>query len=298
VTSGAIRPTPMGGQPSTDRFAELQAPAHWQAVDFISDLHLQASDAATFACWEQFLRRPTRQRADALFILGDLFEVWVGDDLLRSDGDGNDADGDDDDHFWRHCAKLLHTYSQDTPVFFMAGNRDFLLGPAGLSACGMQGLQDPTLLSFLGQRWLLSHGDALCIEDVDYMRFRTQVRDPAWQQAFLARPLPERKTIARELRAQSEARKALQANDPTLWADVDASAARGWLMRAQAHTLIHGHTHRPARHDLGHHTTDGKHLQRVVLSDWDANARPPRVETLRLDAQGLRRLPVEACGTG
>jgi UDP-2,3-diacylglucosamine hydrolase len=278
------------GQTSIDRFAELQAPAHWQAVDFISDLHLQASDPATFACWQQFLQRAPAERADALFILGDLFEVWVGDDLLDNDGNGM---GDDDRHFWRVCAALLHTYSRDTPVYFMAGNRDFLLGLTGLSACGMQELQDPTVLDFLGQRWLLSHGDALCIEDVDYMHFRAQVRDADWQQAFLARPLPERRAIARELRSQSEARKALQANDPTLWADVDTAAARGWLMRGQAHTLIHGHTHRPARHDLGL-ASDGAKLQRVVLSDWDAAASPPRLELLRLDAQGLKRLPLLA----
>jgi UDP-2,3-diacylglucosamine hydrolase len=276
------------GQTSIDRFAELQAPAHWQAVDFISDLHLQASDPSTFAGWQHFLQRPPAERADALFILGDLFEVWVGDDLLDNDGNGL---VDDDRQFWRGCADLLHTYSRDTPVYFMAGNRDFLLGPAGLSACGMQGLQDPTVLDFLGQRWLLSHGDALCIEDVDYMLFRAQVRDVDWQQAFLARPLSERRAIALELRSQSEARKALQANDPTLWADVDTAAARGWLMRAQAHTLIHGHTHRPARHDLGQ-TPDAATLQRVVLSDWDAAATPPRLELLRLNAQGLNRLPL------
>jgi UDP-2,3-diacylglucosamine hydrolase len=278
------------GQPSTDRFAELQAPAQWQAVDFVSDLHLQASDPATFACWRLYLQRPPKERSDALFILGDLFEVWVGDDLLNNCGD---VKGDDDHQFWCHCAELLRSYSQHTPIFFMAGNRDFLLGAAGLSACGMQGLQDPTILCFLGQRWLLSHGDALCIEDVDYMRFRAQVRDAGWQNEFLARPLKERQAIARELRAQSEARKAFQANDPTLWADVDASAARGWLKRARAATLIHGHTHRPALHDLGQ-STDGTSLQRVVLSDWDAAATPPRAELLRLDGRGIARVPLMA----
>ena len=118
------------------------------------------------------------------------------------------------------------------------------------------------------------------------MRFREQVRQPAWQRDFLARPLSERTAIARDLREQSEARKRSTANDPSLWADVDASAARAALQAAGAHTLIHGHTHRPALHALG----DG--LQRVVLSDWDAAAHPPRAEVLRLDAQGLRRIPL------
>src|SRR5690606_29513446 len=128
------------------------------------------------------------------------------------------------------------------------------------------------VLVFQGRRWLLSHGDALCLDDTDYMRFRAQVRQAAWQQDFLAQPLARREAIARDLRAQSEARKRRTGHDPSLWADVDAAAARGWLQRAAADTLIHGHTHRPAEHALG----DG--LRRVVLSDWDARATPPRAE--------------------
>ena len=267
--------------PLTDRFAELRAPAQWQAVDFISDLHLQASDPTTFACWRRFLQRSPVERADALFILGDLFEVWVGDDALDAPADRADP------AFWRHCAALLQAHSQHTPVYFMAGNRDFLLGQAGLSSCGMQALPDPTVLDFQGQRWLLSHGDALCLDDTDYMRFRAQVRTPEWQSAFLAQPLAQREAVARGLRQQSEARKRSNAHDPSLWADVDAEAARQWLQRAGAPTLIHGHTHRPASHDLGNG------LQRVVLSDWDAAALSPRGEVLRLTASGLQRLPLK-----
>jgi UDP-2,3-diacylglucosamine hydrolase len=267
--------------PLTDRFAELRAPAHWQAVDFISDLHLQLADPASFACWQRYLQRPPADRADALFILGDLFEVWVGDDALASPGHATESS------FLRRCAALLQAHSQHTPVHFMAGNRDFLLGPLGLQACGMLALEDPTVLAFLGQRWLLSHGDALCLADTDYMRFRAQVRAPAWQTAFLAQPLPEREAVARALREQSEDRKRENAHDPSLWADVDTEAARRWLQHAGAHTLIHGHTHRPAAHDLG------EGLQRVVLSDWDAAASPPRAEVLRLSAAGLQRLPLK-----
>lgn len=265
--------------PSPDRLDLLRAPAQWQAVEFISDLHLQPGEPQTFEVWRTFLQRPVSQRADALFILGDLFEVWVGDDVLESSTST-------DQTFWRSCAKALHHFSAHTPVYFMAGNRDFLLGAEGLKACGMQGLSDPTTFDFLGQNWLLSHGDALCLADTDYMRFRAQVRQPAWQRDFLARPLSERTAIARDLREQSEARKRSTAGDPSLWADVDAAAARNALQTPGAFTLIHGHTHRPAVHALG------DDMQRVVLSDWDASAQPPRAEVLRLDAQGLRRIPL------
>lgn len=267
--------------PSIDRFAECIAPAGWQAVDVISDLHLQVGEPETFDVWADYLRRPPQGRADALFILGDLFEVWVGDDVLST------RTADSPDHaFWRTCAHALRAFSAHAPVYFMPGNRDFLLGPAALDACGMQGLSDPTVLVLHGQRWLLSHGDELCLADTDYLRFRAQVRDAAWQHRFLAQPLAEREAIARELRSQSEARKRSTGNDPALWADVDTQAAREWLKRADATALVHGHTHRPASHSLG----DG--LQRIVLSDWDAHARPARAEVLRLDAQGARRLPL------
>jgi UDP-2,3-diacylglucosamine hydrolase len=125
------------------------------------------------------------------------------------------------------------------------------------------------------ERWLLSHGDALCLDDTDYLRFRAQVRSDAWQQAFLSQALAQRQAIAHELRAQSESRK----RSGAVYADVDAQAARDWLQTAQASTLIHGHTHRPADHDLG------QGLRRIVLSDWDAAAQPPRQEVLSLRRQ-------------
>jgi UDP-2,3-diacylglucosamine hydrolase len=132
-----------------------------------------------------------------------------------------------------------------------------------------------------GERWLLSHGDLLCLDDTDYLRFREQVRTPAWQQAFLARPLEERRALARSMRTQSEERKATPG---MVWADADAAASRDWLHRANARTLVHGHTHRPADHALG----DG--LQRIVLSDWDAAAHPPRAQVLCLSSAGARRV--------
>jgi UDP-2,3-diacylglucosamine hydrolase len=258
-----------------DRFAEMRAPAHWQAVDFISDLHLQPGEPRTVQAWLAYLQRDVAQRADALFILGDLFEVWIGDDVL-----------DDPNSFASQCAAALKAHSRDTPTYFLCGNRDFLLGRAALAACGMQGLSDPTVFDFQQRRCLLSHGDALCLEDTEYLQFRAQVRAPAWQAEFLSQPLAQREAVARDLRQRSEARKRSLAHDPALWADVDAEAARAWLASAHADTLIHGHTHRPATHDLG------AGLQRVVLSDWDASAQPPRLEVLRLNAAGLERLPL------
>ncbi len=247
--------------------AELMAAPTWRVIDFISDLHLQATDAATFDVWQQFMQTTS---ADAVFILGDLFEVWVGDDALQSGS------------FERQCADTIRQTAARIPVFFMHGNRDFLVGSALMGLCHTRLLDDPTVLIFAGQRWLLSHGDALCIGDVPYMRFRAQVRSPEWQQAFLAQPLQERQAIARGLRQQSEARKQSGAEH----ADVDLQAARQLLHDAHALRLIHGHTHKPAEHDLG----DGMH--RVVLSDWDADARPARAEVLRLSSDGLQRIPL------
>ena len=250
------------------RFEELAAPSHWRTVDFISDLHLQASEPATVAAFQHYLATTD---ADALFILGDLFEVWVGDDAIDEIGS-----------FEAQSCAALRAAAKRLPVYFMHGNRDFLAGTAFLSDCGITGLADPTVLVFDGQRWVLSHGDLLCLDDVDYQRFRVQARSAEWQARFLAQPLATRRAQARGIREESEARK----QSGAVYADVDAPAAVTWLQAAGAHTLIHGHTHRPAEHPLA------PGLQRVVLSDWDAAALPPRVETLRLSTAGLERLPL------
>ena len=244
---------------------ELTAGPAWQAVDFISDLHLLASDLQTFAAWQSYMQCTA---ADAMFILGDLFEVWVGDDVLQAKG------------FESQCVEVIQLTAKRMRVFFMHGNRDFLVGSSMMNACNATLLADPTVLSFNQQRWLLSHGDALCIDDTDYMAFRSQVRSAQWQKTFLGKPLAERQAIARGMREQSDARKSLIANH----ADVDKTAARQLLQQAQCMTLIHGHTHKPAVHDLG------SNLQRVVLGDWDASGTPPRAEVLRLSAQGLQRI--------
>jgi UDP-2,3-diacylglucosamine hydrolase len=244
---------------TTPGLSELLAPAGWQVVDFISDLHLQATEPHTLQAWEHYM---AHTQADAVFILGDLFEVWIGDDAAH-----------DAATFEARCAHTLRAATAQRPVFLMHGNRDFLLGEAFARSCGITLLTDPATLRFGAQRWLLSHGDALCLDDRDYLQFRAQVRTAGWKQAFLAKPLTERRAIALTLRSQSEARK--RSGQP--YADVDAHAARAALHTAHASTLIHGHTHRPGQHDLG----DGLH--RWVLSDWDAVAAPPRAEVLRLN---------------
>ncbi len=247
-------------------FQELVAPPDWHTVDIISDLHLQADRPATVQAWRGYLQTTP---ADALFILGDLFEVWVGDDCAALPG------------FEAQCAQMLHATAARRPVFFMHGNRDFLVGPAFAAQAGFTLLSDPTVLAFQNERWLLSHGDALCLEDTEYLRFREQVRSPAWQQAVLAQPLEQRRALARSVRSQSEARQ----RDPDMvWADVDHPAARDWLRHANARTLIHGHTHRPGAHELG------EGLQRIVLSDWDLDAHPPRAQLLCLSATGAKRV--------
>ena len=189
----------------------------------------------------------------------------MGDDALDEAG-----------RFEAQCAALLLATSQRLPVVFMHGNRDFLVGDRFFQRSGATGLSDPTVLGFGGQRWLLSHGDALCLDDVDYQRFRTVVRSAPWQQQFLAQPLPLRRTQARAMRAQSAA---LQRPAHT-HADVDGPAACAWLQATASTVLLHGHTHRPADHALA------PGLSRSVLSDWELDATPPRAEVRRLHLPG------------
>lgn len=297
------------GSPTPGLLREVRAAPHWRQVDFISDLHLHPEDPATARAWRDYL---AATEADAVFILGDLFEVWPGDDCLKASADlgpgtdpgigassssspSPDADRDSDREppldsglesarardfaraFARECAAALRAASQRLALFFLHGNRDFLLGEGFAAATGAQGLADPALLHFGPRKLLLSHGDALCLDDGDYQRFRAQVRDPAWIAALLQRPLAEREALGRQLRAESTARHVTQ---PT-YADADAALSRQWLLEAGAQDLVHGHTHRPADHNLG------EGLVRRVLSDWDAAATPPRAQVLRLDAAGV-----------
>ena len=236
-------------------------------MEFISDLHLQASVPATFDAWRRYM---AQVRTDALFILGDLFEAWVGDDAAQESG-----------AFEAGCAEILRDTAQRLPLFFLVGNRDFLVGSGLARATGMTLLADPTVFTFGDRRWLLSHGDALCIDDHEYLAFRQQVRHPMWQQQFLSQPLATRQAIARGMRNESEQLKKSGREYP----DVDTATALQWLEAADAAVLVHGHTHRPREHDL-----DATH-RRIVLSDWDADAVPPRLEALRISREGeVRRI--------
>ena len=230
-------------------------------MEFISDLHLQASAPSTFEAWRRYM---AQVQADALFILGDLFEAWVGDDITQQEG------------FEATCAQVLRDTAQRLPLFFLVGNRDFLVGAGLAEATGMRLLEDPTVFVFGEHRWLLSHGDALCIDDHEYLAFRAQVRDARWQQHFLAQPLATRQAIARGARNESEQLKQSGREYP----DVDTRTALQWLQAAGAPVLVHGHTHRPREHEL-----DTAH-RRIVLSDWDADAVPPRMEALRITREG------------
>jgi UDP-2,3-diacylglucosamine hydrolase len=253
--------------PPLPRFAELGAPAAWQSVEFISDLHLQASEPATFDAWRRFM---ASSRADALFILGDLFEVWVGDDVIDEPG------------FAADCAAVLQSTAGRMPVFVMHGNRDFLMGDGLMRSCGATLLDDPTVFTFGGARWLLTHGDALCISDTAYMQFRAQVRDASYQRKFLAKSLQERLAIGRAMRAESESRKG--AGPRPDYGTVDDELAAAWLVAADAKTMIHGHTHQPREHDLG------RGLTRIVLADWVFASAPPRCEVLRVGVWGAQRV--------
>lgn len=244
----------------------LTAPVRWQQVDLLSDLHLGPDTPGTLARLEAHLARTP---ADAVLLLGDIFEVWVGDDARH-------------EPFEAGVVTLLREASQRLDLFFMAGNRDFLVGADMLREAGLTALPDPSVLAAFGQRWLLAHGDAQCLADSAYQAWRATSRSAAWQADFLAKPLAERQAFGRQARAQSRASQAAQ----LMATDLDADACRALLREADTTTLIHGHTHRPAEHDLG------EGLRRVVLSDWDGDASPPRGDVIRLSAAGLQRLPL------
>lgn len=256
---------------STQVLPALHAPPSWRCIDFISDLHLHDGHPRTFEAFQRFLRGTT---ADAVFILGDLFEAWVGDDMRHQP-------------FEADCTHELAAAGARLSLYLMVGNRDFLLGAAMARACNASLLDDPTVLHAFGQRHVLTHGDAWCLEDTDYQAFRAQSRSAAWQSRFLSQTLDARLAAARAMREASESRKhdLRQEN----WADVTPQAAAHALTAAQADQLIHGHTHRPGTQPFA---LPG--AQRHVLSDWDLDHAPHRAEVFRLSAtQGHQRLSIE-----
>lgn len=216
---------------------------------FVADLHLCASRPRVTATFLDFLGALD---GEALYILGDLFEAWVGDDDLDAAPYRDVADA------------LRRVGERGIAVNFMHGNRDFLVAGRYAAACGMQLLADPTLADIHGTPTLLMHGDTLCTGDAAYLAFRGQVRDPAWQAAFLAQPLAVRRAQALAARTQSESAKAGKAAEIM---DVDAREVARVLAAYGYPRLIHGHTHRPGRHEV---MVDGHACERWVLPDWDA----------------------------
>ncbi|WP_018234025.1 UDP-2,3-diacylglucosamine diphosphatase [Thioalkalivibrio thiocyanodenitrificans] len=239
-----------------------------QQTLFISDLHLDPERPHILALFERFLREDAAG-ADALYILGDLFEYWIGDD-------------DDAPHLEGIAAGLRALSSRGVPLYFAHGNRDFLLGEAFARSTGMRLLAEETVVDLYGRRALLMHGDSLCTDDHEYMAFRDMVRDSDWQSDFLARPLDRRRVEAEAARERSRENGRTKAPEIT---DVSLPAVEDAMRRHGVTLLIHGHTHRPKIHEF---TMDGQPAQRVVLADWYETGGMLRVtpEGMRLETIG------------
>ena len=231
---------------------------------FISDLHLQAAQPAITAAFHDFLERHARH-APQLYLLGDLFEYWAGDDDLI-------------DPFNREIITALRRVSDaGTAIYWIAGNRDFLVGADFAAAAGVTLLPEVFVTEISGQRLVLVHGDAQCTEDIKYMEFRAMVRQPAWQQQFVTMPLAQRKAIIAGMRENS--RKDQGAKTMEIM-DVTPQAIADLFAQTNTNIMIHGHTHRPALHLAGA-------TRRYVLPDWEPEATPPRGGWIAIDSAGV-----------
>lgn len=215
---------------------------------FVSDLHLDESRPAIVAQYERFLSQVAPD-ADAVYILGDLFEYWVGDDGLALP-------------LPARVATATRAASRHVPIYFMHGNRDFMAAQDFARAAGVEMLPDPTVIDLYGTRTVLLHGDTLCTDDVAYQRFRAQVRNPAWQAAALTRPIEERIAIAQGMRADSGTAKEGKSMEIM---DVTPATVEQAFRESGCDVMIHGHTHRPGWHV---HRVDGRECVRWVLRDW------------------------------
>lgn len=233
---------------------------------FASDLHLSPRSPGATSLFLQFLAGRARQAAE-LFILGDLFETWIGDDDIT------------DPYPAEIVAALRAARDAGLKIRLLHGNRDFLLGAGFAAASGVTLLSDPYILSTAEWQFVLSHGDALCLDDTAYMAFRAQVRNQEWQTALLAKPLAERRAIATHMREVSESS---QRGKEVPYTDLQAAATDDFLREHGYATFIHGHTHQPAKHD---HIVDGIHVERWVLADWHED----RGECLVWDGEALIR---------
>lgn len=248
-----------------------------QVVEFISDLHLDPSRPATFKAWQQYMHSNT---ADAIFILGDLFESWVGDDILTASAPLGE--------FERQCVRVLA--NTKAKVYFMQGNRDFLITQQMANASHFELLPDPTLLHWKDTAAILLHGDLLCVDDLEYQAVRKQVRSPMWQQQALSLPLEHRLIAAQQLREKSKATQ--QGYTDEQITDANTDEVLRYFKESQAPVMIHGHTHRPADHQVN----DG--YLRIVLTDWEldtADNSKQRAEILRWEnAKTFNRSTIHA----
>lgn len=231
------------------------------AVYFISDLHLDDHRPDLLSAFDGFLSK-IEDDAQALYILGDFFEAWIGDD--------------DDAPWIAPLCDRLAAFAQDVDCYFCHGNRDFLVGEALAKRCGFTLLDDETEIEIYQQRYLIAHGDSYCTDDVQYQGFRQLVRNPQWQAEMLAKPLEERRLMAQALRNNSKDAQREKADDIM---DVNQSVIKNTLENHKLSVLIHGHTHRPNIHqfELDNHVS----ATRIVLGDWDSHRW-----WLRIDEQG------------
>ncbi len=247
---------------------------------FISDLHLDPERPAVADTLIKFLSDSV-DKCDSLYVLGDLFEVWVGDD--------------DDHPMHERVCQAFGEFSQKVPLYLMHGNRDFLLGEAWASRCGATLLDDPTVIDCHGRRIALLHGDSLCTRDKDYMKFRQQVRSARWQQDFLERSLLERHMVAGQVRQQSMEANSNKASDIM---DVTQEEVINLLEKLQVNLMIHGHTHRPAVHTIRLQKPINGQLeaQRLVLGSWDSKAWVLEVSDSDLNLRPFPLLSSQASG--
>lgn len=236
---------------------------------FISDLHLDDSRPHITALFEHYLGGDEVRHADALYILGDLVEAWIGDD-------------DDAELPQRIARATTAVRDAGVPVYFMAGNRDFLLGDAYAERAGLALIEDGTVHDLYGTPTLLMHGDLLCTDDVTYQATRRQVRTPAWKAQVLAMPMEARRALAAKARAES---RAYTSGAQEVLMDVNADAVAQALRHAGVAHLIHGHTHRPAVH---HFDLDGQTAERIVLGDWYEQGSVLRVSAAGRELRAIR----------
>jgi UDP-2,3-diacylglucosamine hydrolase len=251
--------------------------AQSQAVAlFVSDVHLQPALPRTTLAFLDFLRLRA-SKAQQLYLLGDLFEYWAGDDDIATP-------------YHRQIAGALREVSDaGVAVFWIAGNRDFLIGEEFAKATGMTPLPDPVVVEIAGQRITLVHGDAQCTDDQEYMAFREKVRNPEWQQEFLAIPLAQRKAIIDGMRTGSREAQRSKAYDIM---DVNPEAITSLFETTGTQIMIHGHTHRPGKHD---DQVNGENRVRHVLPDWDCDTETTRGGWLAINADGtLQRFDIDS----